>query len=80
MSLFGNYNYNIYYTTNQDIKIIGDRDEILYFLKDFYVSSTNNQAERVQRNAKMKQKTGKWKSIDETQIYVIIRSYINTYK
>ena len=63
-----------------DSKIRGDRDEILYFLKDFNVPSTNNQAERDQRNAKIKQKTGKWRSIDGAQNYAVIRSCINTYK
>lgn len=61
-------------------KIRGDRDEILYFLKDFTVPSTNNQAERDQRNAKTKQKIGKWRSIEGAQNYAIIRSCINTYK
>ena len=69
-----------YDNKKMDAKIRGDRDEILYFLKDFNVPSTNNQAERDQRNAKIKQKTGKWRSIDGTQNYVIIRSCINTYK
>ena len=69
-----------YDNKKMDVKIRGDRDEILYFLKDFNVPSTNNQAERDQRNAKMKQKTGKWRSIDGTQNYAIIRSCINTYK
>lgn len=63
-----------------DSKIREDRDEILYFLKDFNVPSTNNQAKLDQRNAKMKQKTGKWRSIDGAQNYAIIRSCINTYK
>lgn len=69
-----------YDNKKMDGKIRGDRDEILYFLKDFNVPSTNNQAERDQRNAKMKQKTGKWRSIDGAQNYAIIRSCINTYK
>ena len=69
-----------YDNKKMDVKIRGDRDEILYFLKDFNVPSTNNQAECDQRNAKMKQKTGKWRSIDGTQNYAIIRSCINTYK
>ena len=36
-----------------------DRDKILYFLKDFKVPATNNQAEIDQRNAKIKQKIEK---------------------
>lgn len=69
-----------YDNKKMDEKIRGDRDEILYFLKDFNVPSTNNQAERDQRNAKMKQKTGKWRSVDGAENYAIIRSCINTYK
>jgi hypothetical protein len=69
-----------YDNKKMDAKIRGDRDEILYFLKDFNVPSTNNQAERDQRNAKIKQKTGKWRSIDGANNYAIIRSCINTYK
>lgn len=63
-----------------DKKIRGDRDEILYFLKDFKVPATNNQAEVDQRNAKIKQKTGKWRSEEGANDYAIIRSSINTYK
>lgn len=69
-----------YDNKKMNTKIRGDRDEILYFLKDFKVPSTNNQAERDQRNAKIKQKNGKWRSIDGAQNYAIIRSCINTYK
>ena len=69
-----------YDNKKMDVRIRGDREEILYFLKDFNVPSTNNQAERDQRNTKMKQKTGKWRSIDGAKNYAIIRSCINTYK
>lgn len=69
-----------YDNKKMDVKIRGDRDEILYFLKDFNVPSTNNQAERDQRNAKIKQKTGKWRSLEGAQNYAVIRSCINTYK
>lgn len=57
-----------------------DREQILYFLKDFKVPATNNQAERDQRNIKMKQKIGKFRSNNGAEIYVRIRSCINTYK
>ena len=39
-----------------------DKEQILYFLKDFKVPSTNNQVETDQRNIKIKQKIGKFRS------------------
>lgn len=57
-----------------------ERDEILYFLKDFLVPATNSQAEVDQRNAKIKQKIGKFRSVNGAQNYAIVRSCINTYK
>ena len=63
---------------NKNIR--GDKEEILYFLKDFNVPATNNQAEVDQRNAKIKQKIGKWRCEDGASNYAIIRSCINTYK
>lgn len=41
-----------------DSSIRGDRDGVLYFLKDFKVPSTNNNAESSQRGIKIKQKIG----------------------
>lgn len=35
-----------------------DKEQILYFLKDFKVPSTNNQVETDQRNIKIKPKEG----------------------
>ena len=58
----------------------GDRDEILYFLKDFKIPSTNNRAETAQRPAKIKQKIGKFRSVFSANCYAVIRSCINTYK
>lgn len=69
-----------YDNKKMDKNIRGDKDEILYFLKDFNVPATNNQAEVDQRNAKIKQKTGKWRCEDGANNYAIIRSCINTYK
>lgn len=63
---------------NKEIR--GDREEILYFLKDFKVPSTNNQAEVDQRNAKIKQKIGKWRSQEGANYYATSNSCINTYK
>lgn len=57
-----------------------DKEQILYFLKDFKVPATNNQVETDQRNIKIKQKVGKFRSNGGAEIYAIIRSCINTYK
>ena len=57
-----------------------DKEQILYFLKDFKVPSTNNQAETDQGNIKIKQKIGKFRSETGAEIYATIRSCINTYK
>ena len=57
-----------------------ERNEILYFLKDFLVPATNSQAEVDQRNAKIKQKIGKFRSVNGAENYAIVRSCINTYK
>lgn len=69
-----------YDNKKMDASIRGDRDEILYFLKDFKVPATNNQAEVDQRNAKIKQKIGKFRSVSGAEYYATIRSCINTYK
>lgn len=69
-----------YDNKKMDKNIRGDKEEILYFLKDFNVPATNNQAEVDQRNVKIKQKIGKWRSKDGANNYAIIRSCINTYK
>ena len=61
-------------------KIRGDRDEILYFLKDFKIPSTNNNAESSQRGVKIKQKIGKFRSEEGANNYLIIKSCILTYK
>ena len=57
-----------------------DKEQILYVLKDFKVPATNNPVETDQRNIKMKQKIGKFRSEAGAEIYAIIRSCINTYK
>lgn len=69
-----------YDNKNMDKKIRGDRDEVLYFLKDFSVPSTNNNAESSQRGVKIKQKIGKFRSVDGTENYLRIKSCILTYK
>ena len=57
-----------------------DKEQILYFLKDFKVPATNNPVETDQRNIKMKQKIGKFGSDVGAEIYAIIRNCIHTYK
>lgn len=57
-----------------------DKEQILYFLKDLKVPSINNKVETDQRNIKIKQKIGKFRSETGAEIYAIIRSCINTYK
>ncbi len=69
-----------YDNKNMDEEYRGDRDEILYFLKDFKVPATNNPAEVAQRPAKIKQKIGKFRSMEGAENYAIIRSCISTYK
>ena len=69
-----------YDNKKMDSKIRGDRDEVLYFLKDFKVPSTNNNAESSQRGVKIKQKVGKFRSVDGATDYLNIKSCILTYK
>lgn len=69
-----------YDNKKMDSKIRGDRDEVLYFLKDFNVPSTNNNAESSQRGVKIKQKIGKFRSEEGANNYLIIKSCILTYK
>lgn len=63
-----------------DNKIRDDRDEVLYFLKDFNVPSTNNNAESSQKGVKIKQKTEKFRSTEGAENYLRIKSCILTYK
>ena len=63
-----------------DNKIRGDRDEVLYFLKDFKVPSTNNNDESSQRGVKIKQKIGKFRSLEGTDSFLNIKSCILSYK
>lgn len=54
--------------------------EILYFIEDFKIPSTNNQIETDLRPIKIKQKIGKFRSKKGAENYAEIRSCINTYK
>lgn len=69
-----------YDNKKMDKTIRGDRDEVLYFLKDFNVPATNNNAESSQRGVKIKQKIGKFRSVEGSENYLIIKSCILTYK
>lgn len=69
-----------YDNKNMNKNIRGDRDEILYFIHDFNVPSTNNAAESSQRGVKIKQKIGKFRSVNGADYYSIIKSCILTYK
>ena len=69
-----------YDNTGLDKDTKGDKHEILYFLSDFKIPSTNNAAETAQRPTKIKQKISKFRSISGAKSYAKIRSCINTYK
>ena len=77
LNLFTRLKYD---NKKMDTKIRGDRDEVLYFLKDFNVPATNNPAEVGQRGVKIKQKIGKFRSIEGAENYLVIKSCILTYK
>lgn len=57
-----------------------EKEQILYFIKDFNVPTTNSQAEVDQRGIKIKQKIGKFRSFDGATNYANIKSCILTYK
>lgn len=69
-----------YDNKNMDKKIHGDRDEVLYFIKDFHVPSTNNNDESSQRGVKIKQKIRKFRNVEGSDDYLKIKSCILTYK
>lgn len=52
----------------------------LLFLEKFYVPFSNNQAESDVRHVKIKQKIGKFRSIEGANIYTITRSCYSTYQ
>ncbi len=52
----------------------------LLFLKKFFVPFSNNRAESDLRGVKIKQKTGKFRSIEGANIYAVIKSCVSTYK
>ena len=52
----------------------------LLFLEKFFVPLSNNRAESDLRGIKIKQKTGKFRSLEGANIYTVIKSCISTYK
>ncbi|MBQ9318545.1 MAG: transposase [Bacilli bacterium] len=54
-------------------------DNHLLFLKKFFVPFSNNRAESDLRGIKIKQKTGKFRSVEVANIYAVIKSCISTY-
>ena len=52
----------------------------LLFLKKFFVPFSNNRAKSDLRGVKIKQKTGIFRSIEEANIYAVIKSCVSTYK
>ncbi len=62
---------------NRLIKYCGNH---LLFLKKFFVPFSNNRAESDLRGIKIKQKIGKFRSLEGATIYAIIKSCISTYK
>lgn len=74
---------SIVYTDEKRLlnRLSGDeKEEILYFINDFKVPSTNNQAERDQRGIKKKNKIGKFRSYIGAEIYARIKSFIISMK
>ena len=61
-------------------RLIKYADNHLLFLKMFYVNFLNNQAEADLRPSKIKQKIGKFRSIEGAELYAITRSCYSTYQ
>ncbi len=57
-----------------------DKEEILFFIEDFDIPFTNNNAESMQRGMKIKQKIGKFRSFDGLKECCEIKSFILTLK
>lgn len=55
-------------------------DNHLLFLKKFFVPFSNNRAESDLRGIKIKQKIGKFRSLEGAMIYAVIKSCISTYQ
>jgi transposase-like protein len=48
------------------------------FLKKFFVPFSNNRAESDLRTVKIRQKTGKFRSVEGASNYTVLRSYTST--
>ena len=57
-----------------------DKKEILYFMEDFNIPFTNNNAESSQRGVKVKQKIGKFRTEKGAKSYFKAKSFILTLK
>ncbi len=63
----------------QQKKLLAKQECILYFLVQPNVTPDNNGSERAIRNIKVKQKiSGQFKSLENTNIFAILRSVIDT--
>lgn len=60
-------------------KLIKYCENHLLFLKKFFVPFSNNRAESDLRGIKIKQKTGKFRSVEGANIYAVIKSCLSTY-
>lgn len=85
--LFNRLNNLLHYSINADCKkaialqkkLLAQQDSILYFLLQPNVPPDNSGSERAIRNVKVKQKiSGHYKSMDGANIFVILRSVIDT--
>ena len=56
------------------------KEEILFFINDFKIPFSNNNAEANQRGIKIKQKLGKFRSLEGAKNHCKIKSYILTLK
>lgn len=76
------YKTNAYKDDERNLlnRLIKYCDNHLLFLKKFFVPFSNNRAESDLRGIKIKQKTGKFRSVEGANIYAVIKSCISTYQ
>lgn len=75
------YNANAYKDDERKLldRLIKYCDNHLLFLKKFFVPFSNNRAEADLRGVKIKQKTGKFRSVEGANIYAVVKSCLSTY-